>query len=135
MKKFIFLIWAALSSSILLSSCKKENPPAPPASITGFWKGKFGFGPTTYPDQRYAFLFRSDGTVRVFDNTDTSNAAIAEGTYAVNSSIVTTTYTYLNTTSQYSTKSFIYPQFTFMEGTWGVGQDEVNGGKFFVNKF
>jgi len=119
-----------LCLSVFAISCKKdkENP-----SIVGFWKGKYGSN-TAYPNLTYAFLFRGNGTVRVFNNSDTANASKAEGTYTVTGNTVKTTYVYSEILQQCSTIATVDSKFTFMEGTWGNGTNTTNGGYYFINK-
>ena len=135
------LILAVLAVTIILASCKKSTttvttniPPAP--SILALWKGKYGSG-TAYPNSGYAFLFRSNGTVRTFNATDTtlSTTSKAEGTYLVSGTTVTTTYTYLAPASgTFSTSATIDANMTFIEGTWGSGTNVTNGGLYFIVK-
>lgn len=130
-----------MAATIVFGSCKKSTttvttniPPAP--SILALWKGKYGSG-TAYPNSGYAFLFRADGTVRVFNAQDTtlSTTAKAEGTYLKSGSTVTTTYTYLAPASgTYSTSATVDANITFIEGTWGSGTNTTNGGLYFINK-
>jgi hypothetical protein len=113
-------------------SCKKDKDEA--ATIVGFWKGKYGT-PNTYPTYGYAFLFRADGTVRVFNSADTTAAQKAEGTYTVTNAVVNTTYTYQGGGNlKYSTTATVDPRFTFMEGTYGSNANTTGGGQFFINK-
>ena len=128
-----------------LASCKKDDPEVitntvnvpvtPTPTIVGLWKGKYGNGAGVYPSSGYAFLYRADGTVRVFNNTDTTIAAKGEGTYLKSGSIVTCTYTYVTGgTGTFSTSATIDANMTFLEGTWGSGTNTTNGGLYFVNK-
>ncbi len=131
MNKFIV---AVIVSSLFFISCKKENCPAPEtASIVGFWQGKYG-GTTNYPSLGYSALFRSNGTVRIFDGTDTAAASKAEGTYTIAGSTVTSTYAYLVGGTQYSISATVDSKFTFLEGTYGSGANTTNGGKWFMIK-
>jgi hypothetical protein len=115
----------------IFTACKKDKDDKP--TIVGLWKGKYG-GTTNYPHISYAILFRSNGTVRVFDGTDTTTAQKAEGTYTVTGgSTVNTTYSY-PPAIQYSTTATINTGMTFMEGTYGTGTNTTNGGRFFVVK-
>lgn len=107
--------------------------PADPGYV-GFWKGKYGSGTTAYPTSGYSFLFRSNGTVRVFDGSDTTSANKAEGTYSITGAAVAATYTYVGTTSQFSIAATIDPRYSFQEGTWGSGANTTNGGKYFIVK-
>lgn len=130
------IVITALSCFVLSSlfSCKKDKVDLP--TIVGLWKGKYSNSLTSYPTNGYAFLFRSNGTVRVYNNTDTISAGTlkAEGTYSVTNSIVTTTYSYISPGSgTYSTKASVDSKFTFQEGTWGNGTTN-NTAVFFLNK-
>lgn len=130
MKK-TFLILATLVL-FFASSCKKDKDETPKPSILGFWKGKYG-NSTSYPSLGYAFLFRNNGTVRIFNNLDTAAAIKAEGTYTVSGTTVTTNYTY-STSLSYSTSATIDNNMTFQEGTWGNGTSTTDGGRFFIVK-
>jgi hypothetical protein len=116
-------------------SCKKDSPVAH-QSVVGFWKVKLGYG-QTYPQVGYAYLFRENGTVRVYflyNNPDTFFAVKAEGTYSVNGNQFYTTHTYINKGNQHSSAGIINPNFTFTEGKWVYNQNPNIGGKFFLNK-
>ncbi|MFN8252834.1 MAG: hypothetical protein U0V75_13275 [Ferruginibacter sp.] len=126
-----------LSSAIVLvmSSCKKDDPaptPSDPAHV-GLWKGKYG-NTTNYPNAGYAMLLRNNGTVRVFDGTDTATASKAEGTYTISGTTVNSTYSYLPSGPQYSTTATLNSKTTFMEGTWGPGTTPSGSGKFYLVK-
>jgi hypothetical protein len=140
--KIKFLAIASIIA-IVFASCSKDNndtvltpvTPTPAPSMVGLWKGKYGNGATTYPTSGYAFLFRADGTVRVFNSTDTATAGKAEGTYTKSGATVTCTYTYIAPSSgTYATSAAVDANFTFVEGTWGSGTNTTNGGMYFLNK-
>ncbi|HMG83057.1 MAG TPA: hypothetical protein VK559_08470 [Ferruginibacter sp.] len=162
MKIFVTIFTTAFLSSVILSSCKKEiagttstikdtvlvndtvriNDTTPrPATIVGFYTGKIGNN-TDYPSFQMAFLFRSNGTVRAFNNNittpgyfDTSAIPPAEGVYLVSGDTVTTTCKYLyDTTNVFSTMAVIDSACTYMEGSWGSGSMNTGGGYFFVYK-
>lgn len=121
--------------AIGLSACKKDDPePAP--SMVGFWQGKYG-ATENYPTNGYAFLFRSDGTVRVFNGVDTASAAVGrgEGIYSILGSTVTAKYTYLSEGgATFSISGTVNAPFTFLEGTWGSGDNTSGNGRFFIVK-
>lgn len=117
-----------------LGGCDDDPTGPDPTTIVGFWTGKYGSG-NDYPTAGYAFLFANDGTVSVWDGTDTTTTAgKAEGTYTLTGSTVTTNYTYIVGGGTFSTSGTVTPQFTFLEGTWGSGANTTNGGRFFVVK-
>ncbi|MCD8539623.1 MAG: hypothetical protein LRY55_07525 [Leadbetterella sp.] len=81
-------------------------------------------------------MFRSDGTVRVFNNTDTTAASTAkgEGIYSLLGSTLTAKYTYFGTATSYSVTGSVNSQFTFIEGTWGPGDNTSGSGRYFLVK-
>jgi hypothetical protein len=129
MNKFIV---AVIASSLIFISCKKDKAPETP-SIVGFWKGKWGSS-DAYPTYGYAALFRTNGTVRVFDGADTATASKAEGTYSVSGTTVTSTYLYQGATTPILISATVDAKFTFLEGTWGTSPSSTNGGKWILNK-
>ena len=127
-------LFAIVAGILIFAACKKQAAPIQQApSVVGFWKGKYSNSPSDYPNAGYAFLFRNDGTVRVYDGSDTASAGKAEGTYSVTGSSVKTTYVY-NEAFQFSTMAIADSHWTFMEGTWGSGTNTSGKGKFFVYK-
>ena len=97
-----------------IAACKKDKDSK--KTVVGFWEGKYGNG-GAIPNTGYFFLFRSNGTVRVYaDATDTASAGKADGTYIVTGTTVKTTYTYPSDIS-YSTSATVDEGFTTMDGT------------------
>jgi len=129
------LAMLSLAAILSFTSCEKDDDvtPAPAPSIVGLWKGKYG-GVSSYPTSGYTMLFRSNGTVRVFDGTDTTTASKAEGTYNISGTTVTTNYTYLSSGPTYSTSATFNSIYTFMEGTYGAGAATSGSGQFFLVK-
>ena len=135
MKTRSLLTFAIGLGTLIYFGCKKDNP-EPKPSMVGFWQGKYGVG-DDYPSNGYAFLFRADGTIRVFNGTDTTSAAVskAEGIYSILGSTVTARYTYMSDGEDtFSFAGKVNAQFTFLEGTWGTGDNTVGNGKYFVVK-
>ena len=131
MNKFFI---AVIVSSLIFISCKKESCPAPETpSIVGFWKGKWGSS-DAYPTNGYAALFRSNGSVRIYDGADTATASKAEGLYTVAGTTVTATYTYTGSSSPLAISATVDAKFTFLEGTWGTSPSTTSGGKWLLNK-
>ncbi len=133
-KKNSLICFLAAMTLVTISSCKKDDPEPVAPTIDGFWVGKYGNGSTAYPTNGYAALFRSNGTVRVFDGADTTKALKAEGTYTVTGADVKATYTYTPGGSKFSFAATVDGKFTFLEGTWGSGDNTTNGGRWFMNK-
>src|ERR1700722_14719007 len=139
MKSFRLAILQAAALLFILSftACTKKGQPAAPTSFTivGYWQGKYADDLTSYPTNPYGFLFRSNGTVRVYNikTADTSASYAAEGTYTFTGNILNTSYTYLNGGGAFSTTATVDPDDTFMEGSWGSGTT-TNTGNFFISK-
>lgn len=124
----LFKLFAIFSTIILFAGCERKDLTP---GVVGFWQGKFGIG-NSYPGNGYAFLFRGDGTVRVFDHSDTTLANKAEGKYTFLSYDVSTTYTFLNGGDTYSSTGKVNVKLNFIEGTWGRGQNPSGMGSFFI---
>ncbi len=130
MKKTIYTAALFLTIGIAATSCKKESTPTP--TVVGYWVGKYGNGAAA-ATLDYAFLFKADGTVKVYaNNADTSLASKAEGTYSVSGTKINTTYTYPGNI-KYSSVSNADAEFTTMSGTWGSGTS-TTGNTFYLNK-
>lgn len=131
--KLLFLLMVIGMIAVSLTACKKDDP-AP--GLTGFWTGKYGNG-NAYPTSGYAFLLRKDGTIRVFNDSDTTKASVtpAEGIYSFLGSTLTAKYTYLGAGgTTFSVSAQVNDQFTFMEGTWGPGDNTSGNGRYFLVK-
>lgn len=133
MKKMLVIGTTTLILLVSLS-CKKKKDTAPPPTptVTGFWAGKYGSGTGT-PTTAYAYLFRGDGTLRVYANiTDTVRAAKADGIYILSGTQVNCTYTY-PPNDRYSSTGIINTGSGTITGTWGAGTIST-GNTFFLNK-
>ena len=114
-----------------MAACKKDKAATP--SVVGFWEGKYGNG-SAVPGLDYFFLFRSNGTVRIYaDGADTATSSKADGTYIVTGNTVTTTYTYSGNIS-YSTLATADTEFKTLDGTWGDNANTSGRGTFRVFK-
>lgn len=133
--KFPILVCTSLLSVAFFTSCKKnkETVAPPPPTVDGYWTGNYGLGNNT-PDLFYSFLFRPNGTVRVYSgNTDTSKAIKAEGSYTLENNMVKTTYK-TGADMSYSTTATLNAAFNTMEGSWKDNQLGINKGGFSVAK-
>jgi len=121
MKKMNVFVLALIAVSVI-ASCKKDDP----ATVVGFWSGDYD-GTSTWH-----MLFRADGTVRVYDGTDTATAGVAEGTYTVTDSV--RTHYYYSPANHYSTAAKMNDDATSMVGTYGFLTNTGNGGVFSLTK-
>jgi hypothetical protein len=140
MKKIFTLFTLVFIFAIILVSCKKEivtntiyikdtaihNPvtitdTVNGRKIVGYWPGTFE-NPGYWPDWQFSFLFRSDGTVRVYIyGTDSTDApTTGEGQYQVTDSLVVTKLN-IGGSLYSSIDTLRNGSFIFIEGTIGQG--------------
>lgn len=130
MKNIISLL---LVSTYIFTSCEKDEiVKENPKTVEGFWEGKFGNGDDE-PDQYIAYLFRKDGSVKVYGDPDTTKTPFANGLYEVNGQNIGAKYIYNNGTI-HSVYGMIDEKFTIIDGVWGIGDNVNDGGLFSVNK-
>lgn len=127
-----------LISMVVVSmySCKKDNDDEPQDSPAGYWKGFYGSG-TNPATQNYSWLFRENGTLRVYSQSaDTTAGSKAEGTYSVNGSTIKTSYTYISgaISGSFSTTASTPDDFETMSGTYGSGSATTGGGTFILTR-
>jgi len=132
MKKVISI----LTLAIVIVSCSKSKDdaaspsPASQTSIAGFWKGTYDVSGS------YAFLFRPDGTLRVYsNNADTALAKKGEGVYQLTADKkgIDGTYTYFSTGTHYSISAGITNEMKEMKGQYKQ-LDGNAAGTFTINK-
>jgi hypothetical protein len=137
MKIKLYTISAFVAITLFINySCKKDNKSVAPASVEGFWSGKYSVGALEPTIFYYGSLFRNNGTVRVYFsnnfNSDTTNASKREGTYKYENGVVSTTYI-INPNEFLTTATFTTS--TRMNGTYGFSPNSNNdAGKFYLNK-
>lgn len=122
----------------LLISCKKDGGDDDNEYTTpeGYWTGLYGNG-SSIPSQNYAWLFRANGTVRVYSQSaDTASASKAEGTYILSGQTITTSYTYFSgaITGSFSTLAVADGGFINLTGTYGSGSSNSGGGTFILKR-
>ena len=129
-KKVMFLgMFIAIA---LFEACSKSKDPEPTPSILGFWVGKYG-NSAGAANADYAFLFKADGSLKVYANdADTSKATKAVGTYFISGTKITASYTYPGN-AKYSAAATADVNFKTLSGTWGSGTS-TTGNTFFMNK-
>jgi hypothetical protein len=93
-----------------------------PSSIIGFWPGTFN-NPGFDPSYEFSFLFKSDGTLRVYiEGSDADTAAApfkGDGVYRILGLALATQF---NVAGQlYSTQGTLDSSFLFYQGTIGEG--------------
>jgi hypothetical protein len=147
MKDFIIFSITLLLFSTMLASCKKDtvtntvtvkDTVAPVRTIVGYWQGQFAIytTPQQYPtDGAIGFLYRANGTVRVYDGfvpLDTATSVTAEGTYNISGLTVFTNFTIYSTAL--SATETVDSAFTFFQGTLGDSPNVSGDDVFFAGK-
>ena len=110
--------------------------------LIGLWLGSYGYG-DSYGTSAYGFLFRPNGTVRVYnsitplitasDTLDLPENYKADGTYTVNETTVTGTY-HWGEVEFNSFEGNVDTEEGFILGTWGNGENVSDSGLFDVEK-
>ncbi len=103
----ILMLLCVIFAIAIFYSCKKsdKNPKKPSSLSLSYWYGSYYFPGNSSTTKPFGILFRSDGTIKVYDfaietggppysTTDTTKADPATGTYTVNENAVTVTYKY-----------------------------------------
>ncbi|HET6252550.1 MAG TPA: hypothetical protein VFE32_00680 [Puia sp.] len=101
---------------------------APTPTIVGYWTGAWSYDLSSFPTNPYNFLFRSDGTVKIYENFDTAASSLYEGTYAVHGDTVSGIYR-----GSFTFVAVVDSDYTFMQGFWGNTTDQKIG-LFFTAK-
>jgi hypothetical protein len=136
MKKNLFFALVALTSVLLLSSCKKDDcsaPPAPIYPVEGFWVGKYGSG-TAAPSSGYSMVVEPGGTLTVADGSTISASSKAAGTWTLNGNVFKATYTYSGGGPTYSIQANWTNDGKMVAGTWGPGNTPTGSGTWFMDR-
>ncbi|GAB3910012.1 hypothetical protein GCM10028803_48900 [Larkinella knui] len=105
------------------SSCKQNDDPAP-GSVVGSWIGKYSTNATTVPNITWdTMILTSSGALQGSDRM---------GTFNVSGNVITATYVRTGTT--FSFRCDIKEDFNKLEGTWGNGASQTNGGLMVLTK-
>jgi hypothetical protein len=115
----------------IISCNKKDKLEDPKKAIAGYWKGKYG--PSSPPLLDWELLFKPDGTLRVYDGSDTATAGKGEGTYSISDSVVTTHFAFFSDPGYtFSSAGILNANSTKITGTYG--RSDPSGGFFFLDK-
>jgi hypothetical protein len=141
MKNIFTLLTIAFLFATVLVSCKKQTitnniyvkdttvhstitvkDTVHGGNIIGFWPGKYA-SPGYYPNAQFSYLFRSDGTVRIYADGDLNDTIVVgetgEGVYSIIGYSVATQFNLAG--NLYSTLGTVDSSFIFYEGTIGEG--------------
>ncbi|SRR5690554_5255468 len=133
----ITVLFAAILACSKDDNTPEESEPTINESLEGFWLGKYSYTFDEPPTPGYGMLFRTDGTVRVYDMESASDTITlteknkADGTYKVMQDQVEIIY--ISPPSYpFSAEANIDADFNEMEGTWG--SNGGTNGTFFLVK-
>jgi len=127
------LFTAGILSLMILVSCSKKNDDIVNADVTieGTWIGKHSF--LSEPlNNHYSFQIKAGG---ILERLDANGQKIGEGTWAFYNAEagITGTYT-LTGGGTYSIIATFDKVNGKLDGTWGNGTNDYNGGYWFMNK-
>jgi hypothetical protein len=132
MKKNLFFALVALTSVLLLSSCKKDTP-APTYPVEGLWVGKYGSG-TAEPSFGYSMVVEAGGTLTVADGASITASAKAAGTWTLTGNVFKATYTYSGGGGTYSIQGNWSNDGKMVTGTWGPNATPTGSGTWFMDR-
>lgn len=114
--------------STLWMACKKDNDSVAEFNIVGMWEGKIGSGSNT-PSGQYALNIKSNGTV---ERISASGNVSATGTWQLNGTVFTATYTYPGTGGTATVDASVDKAKNKIDGMWeNTGNEE---GTFYLVK-
>jgi hypothetical protein len=135
MKNLIIVSITALLFGMMFTSCKKtvtntvivqDTVPAVP-TIVGFWPGLGASvaSPQTAPSIPFAFLFNSNGTLRVYidgasESDTTGYAGSGTGTYTLTGYTLNYTFTVTTSPDIYLGTATLDSSLTFFQSTVGI---------------
>ncbi|MBU6325550.1 MAG: hypothetical protein KJS92_08695 [Bacteroidetes bacterium] len=130
-----------LMALLLLGACNKgdsSQPKPAPATLAAEWYGLYSNSLTTQPSMPFYMNIRSNGTMKIAGY-DTSQYYTADTAYTLkgaDSLMCTYVYKYKNGSpgSKYSIACKYLPNFSFISGTWGYGNNAYNGGYFYLGR-
>ena len=127
------LFFPAVLALLVFASCKKDKPAPAAISIEGNWVGKSSIlsGPF---ENHFSFKIKPNG---VLERLDANGQKIGEGTWEFYSNNTAITATYSLSAPPKETFSVIanFDKTTGkLDGTWGKGANDYDGGYWFMNK-
>lgn len=129
LKQFLFV---GCLSLFALASCDKKNTDLQPAiTIEGNWSGKYSILSEPFSNH-YAFAIKAGG---VLELRDAAQQKTGEGTWTLNGTLFTGTYSLLPPGSGvYSVIATFDHSTSKLDGTWGIGAQEYGGGYWYMHK-
>lgn len=98
------------------------------SQLKGYWLGYYGSG-SGLPTNDYVMVFEENGKLSVAAYPTLHGSLPATGTYSIYGNTVIGSYTYL-IGGTYSFKFDLTPGVPHVNGTWGYGANNNNGGNF-----
>lgn len=126
--KILKMFFGFLLMAVVLVSCKKDDGATP--GVTGNWEGKFG-ELTETPTYHYSFFVKPDGTLVRLGANDLVEGL---GEWQLNGTEFTGWYTMGSANYKFSLKGEYKEATGKITGSWGMGDNTVNGGQFYLNK-
>ncbi|MBL7703523.1 MAG: hypothetical protein JNM14_14825 [Ferruginibacter sp.] len=134
MKKKLFITAITAMMLVAISSCKKDDCPAPTYPIEGYWVGKYGSGTST-PSAGYSMVIEPGGTVTVADGATITASSKAAGTWTLTGNVFKATYTYSTPGgSTFSIQATWTNDGKLTSGTYGSGSNTSGGGTWFMDR-
>lgn len=120
----------ALVVATTIIACKKDSDKKAD-SVEGTYSGKYGYGTAT-PIYNFKFRVNAGGSFQEL-STNTGNPT-GQGTWQLNGSLLTATYTMLSTGNVYSVSATYNSSTHKLTGSWGYDNNPADGGKIDMTK-
>jgi hypothetical protein len=127
------LFFSTVLALLVFTSCKKDEPAPAAISIEGSWVGKSSVlsGPF---ENHFSFKIKPNG---VLERLDANGQKIGEGIWEFysNNTAITGTYSLAAPPNEKFSVIANFDKVTGkLDGTWGKGDNDYNGGYWFMNK-
>jgi len=129
--KILKSVIAAFVITTILFACKKDSDNTGSA-VEGTYSGKYGYG---VDNPSYAFKFRINSGGSFQELSTTTGNPTGQGTWQLNGSVLTATYTMLfSPYSVYSISASYNSSTKKLAGSWGYDNNPNDGGKIDMTK-
>ena len=127
--KHLKILFLFVASTAFFTSCKKEKADIniTPSMVQGMYEGTGNNAPSSF----YSFNVKENGVLEELNN---SGMVVGTGTWTISGETFKGKYLTVFPTASYSVKATFDLTTDKLTGTWGYGDSETDGGKWFMNK-
>ncbi len=131
-------IFSLIIFALCFSACKKEEANTSGKAIVGTWKGNYSSPPDTPNEELLqAWELKENGEIIVHDARQTTDAPVANravGTWSINGTLFTATYTFQTVSVNRSLQGTLQSNNKIIKGTRGTNGSITGSGTFTMTK-